>query len=358
MVTTAETFRNRRVLVTGHTGFKGAWLAEWLLLLGADVTGFALPPPTSPSLFAQLGLGSRLRHLEGDVRDPAALRRAIDASRPDFVFHLAAQALVRRSYREPLLTWESNLTGSLHLLEALRDVDWPCAAVFVTTDKVYENREWDRGYGEEDALGGRDPYSASKAAAELAVSSWRSSFFPARHPVRLASARAGNVIGGGDWAQDRIVPDAMRALAAGESIRVRNPRAMRPWQHVLEALSGYLLLAAQLAASDGGAVATAFNFGPPPASTRTVESLTNEILKSWPGQWHRDSAADAPHEAEKLQLATDRASRRLGWRPRWSFEVTVANTVQWYRLACDNPPADRLRTLTCTQIRNYEASLP
>ena len=238
-------YRGKSVLVTGHTGFKGAWLAEWLLALGARVHGYALESPTEPALFHQLGLADRLQHELGDVRDAAGVRQSVARAQPDFVFHLAAQALVRGSYVQPLETYATNVLGTANVLDALRTLEKPCAAVFITTDKCYENREWVHGYREEDPLGGHDPYSSSKAAAEIAIASWRRAFFR-EHPVRIASARAGNVIGGGDWASDRIVPDCIRSLQAGQPIAVRNPNATRPWQHVLEPLSGYLGLGALL----------------------------------------------------------------------------------------------------------------
>ena len=244
----------KTVLVTGHTGFKGAWLAEWLLALGARVHGYALESPTEPALFHQLGLADRLQHELGDVRDAAGVRQSVARAQPDFVFHLAAQALVRASYVQPLETYATNVLGTANVLDALRTLEKPCAAVFITTDKCYENREWVHGYREEDPLGGHDPYSSSKAAAEIAIASWRRAFFR-EHPVRIASARAGNVIGGGDWALDRIIPDCIRSLQAGQPIAVRNPNATRPWQHVLEPLSGYLGLAALLygeRSEDGG----------------------------------------------------------------------------------------------------------
>ena len=238
-----QTFSGKIVWLSGVSGFKGAWLAEWLLSLGAEIRGFCLPPPTQPSLFDQTGLASRIVWDCADLRDANAVRNSLLEAQPDFVFHLAAQPLVRLSYREPVETWETNVMGTIHVLEALRQLDKACAAVLVTTDKCYDNREWVHGYREEDALGGHDPYSSSKAGCELAIASWRRSFFNG-HPVKVASARAGNVIGGGDWAQDRILPDCVRALAAGAPIEVRNPGAVRPWQHVLESLSGYLCLAA------------------------------------------------------------------------------------------------------------------
>ncbi len=347
----ADAFHGRRVLVTGHTGFKGSWLCEWLLALNARVTGLALEPPTRPSLFEQLDLSGRMEDRRGDIRDAAAVGAAFEASRPDYVFHLAAQPIVRRSYAEPALTWETNVMGTVQILEAIRRVDRPCVAVIVTTDKCYENREWVHAYREEDALGGYDPYSSSKAATELAVQSWRRSFFPGAHPVRLASARAGNVIGGGDWAEDRIVPDAVRALAANASIPVRNPAATRPWQHVLEPLGGYLLLAARLAGeSSTAALRGAFNFGPRPESNRTVRTVVEEILRHWPGTWEDRSDPTGPHEAGLLNLAHEKAFHLLGWSPIWDFSETIRRTVEWYRGV--NAGADPAE-LTCRQIWEY-----
>lgn len=352
-------YRGRRVLVTGHTGFKGAWLAEWLLALGADVTGFALPAPTSPSLFDQLGLQSRLRHVEGDVRDLAAVRAVIDSVAPEFVFHLAAQPLVRLSYDHPVETYATNVMGTANLLEAVRLAERPCVVVAITTDKCYENKEWVHSYREEDPMGGYDPYSASKGAAELVIASYRRSFFSDKdHPVRLASARAGNVIGGGDWALDRIVPDCIRALVKGEAIPVRNKVATRPWQHVLEPLSGYLWLGACLADSKlshfSAQLTSAFNFGPALASNRTVASLVQEVLQHWPGQWVDRSDPNAPHEAKLLNLATDKAHHFLGWSPAWPFDETIARTVAWYRAA--TAPGCDVHALTSGQIAAYTAA--
>ncbi|PWU20713.1 MAG: CDP-glucose 4,6-dehydratase, partial [Verrucomicrobia bacterium] len=243
-------YSGRNVLVTGHTGFKGGWLCQWLLGLGAEVTGYSLPPPTQPALFEQLALADRMHHLDGDVRDEVAFTQAVRKSAPDFIFHLAAQSLVRESYRTPVATWQTNVMGTVHVLEAARGLNKKCAVVCITSDKCYENREWLYGYREEDSLGGHDPYSSSKGAAEIAIAAWRRSFFQSRDAnskgVSIASARAGNVIGGGDWATDRIVPDCVRALQQREPIAVRNPCATRPWQHVLEPLSGYLWLGARL----------------------------------------------------------------------------------------------------------------
>jgi CDP-glucose 4,6-dehydratase len=349
-------YRGKRVLVTGHTGFKGAWLSEWLLQLGAEVTGLALSPTTSPSLFDQLGLERRITHVVGDIRDLSSIDRVIKECRPEFVFHLAAQPLVRLSYAMPVETYGTNVMGTVHVLDAIRRAGRPCVVVAVTTDKCYENQENGRIYDEEDALGGHDPYSASKGAAEIAIASYRRSFFSAPNsPVRLASARAGNVIGGGDWAPDRIVPDCIRALATAQAIPVRNKVSTRPWQHVLEPLSGYLWLAACLAhpelAADKSVPAAAFNFGPELASNRTVIDLVTEILQHWPGRWEDRSDPKAVHEAKLLNLSIAKAQRVLGWRPVWDFFQAVAATVQWYR-AVQYAPADGAR-LTCEQIDLY-----
>ncbi|QNJ16005.1 CDP-glucose 4/6-dehydratase [Synechococcus sp. A18-40] len=331
----------KRVLLTGHTGFKGSWLSLWLLSLGAEVWGYSLPPEQHRSLFKDLALekdSGRLTHLFGDIRDLQALQEFVQQAQPEVVLHLAAQPLVRRSYSDPLGTWSTNVQGSLHLLEALKPLQHHCAVVMVTTDKVYDNREWDYGYREDDRLGGHDPYSASKAAAELAIASWRASFCgygPNQNCyLAVSTARAGNVIGGGDWAVDRIVPDAMRSLAAANPIRVRSPLATRPWQHVLEPLGGYLLLAQRLATVDSGvghSYASAFNFGPALEANRSVKELVEAALHHWSGQWQDCSDPKAPHEASRLHLQIDKAHHQLNWRPRWDFPTTVARTVAWYR---------------------------
>jgi len=350
-------FRGKRVFLTGHTGFKGAWLAEWLLALGAKVTGYSLPPNTRPSLFQQLGLGSRLKNIEADIRHPETLAKALHTSKPDFVFHLAAQALVRPSYERPAETFDVNAMGTAYVLDALRSYRKSCAAVFVTTDKCYENREWVHAYREEDKLGGHDPYSASKAAAEIVIHSYRSSFFQ-NLPVKIASARAGNVLGGGDWAKDRIIPDCIRALVKKQPIPVRNKTATRPWQHVLEPLSGYLWLAASLAnpkfsKSPPADIASAFNFGPGHESNRTVAELVAEVLKHWPGKWEDKSDPKAVHEAELLQLATDKAHALLGWSPAWKFPDAIENTVEWYRDSAAARSAQEFQVQTIFQINQY-----
>ena len=357
-----DVFRGKTVWLSGHTGFKGSWLTAWLLHLGARVHGYALEPPTTPNLFDQIGLSGRLEHRIADIRDRHAVAAAIEEAQPDFVFHLAAQPLVRLSYEQPVETYDVNVMGTVHVLDALRRLKRPCAAVFVTTDKCYENREWLYAYREEDPLGGYDPYSSSKAAAEITVAAYRRSFFdPATNPrVKIASARAGNVIGGGDWAVDRIVPDSIRALQNRQPIAVRNKRSTRPWQHVLEPLSGYLSLAAQLsvAAEAGlGRLCAAFNFGPPLQSNRAVADLVEELLKHWPGEWVDRTDMKAPHEATLLNLATDKAFHLLGWSSAWSFQETIAATVAWYRCAHEvgNNAQPELLALTTRQIERYQS---
>lgn len=326
----ADRYRAKRAFVTGHTGFKGSWLSEWLIALGAQVTGFSDIIQPEPSLFRKLDLQTRMHHITGDVRDAAALAAAMRGCEPDFVFHLAAQPLVRRSYRQPAETFEVNVMGTVHLLEAIRALPSPPAAVLVTSDKCYENQEWVNGYREEDPMGGYDPYSASKGCAELAINCWRRSFFGTASTAKIASARAGNVIGGGDWSEDRIVPDCVRALIKCQEITVRRPEAVRPWQHVLEPISGYLLLGAILS-GDSPIASDAYNFGPEIHSNRNVAALVTELLRHWPGKWKVACDPSAPHEAGLLNLAIDKAVHQLKWRPVWNFERTVEATAQWYR---------------------------
>ncbi len=327
-----EFWKNRRVLITGHTGFKGSWLLLLLHQLGAEVFGYALKPDTTPSLFQEAELSGYCRTDIADVQDFSRIKKCVLSVQPHVIFHLAAQSLVRRSYSEPLDTWRTNVLGTANLLESLKLLKNRCTGVIVTTDKVYENREWHYAYRESDTIGGHDPYSASKAAAELALASWRSSFFNmSGSKVRLASARAGNVIGGGDWSKDRIVPDMVRHLNDETAIPVRNPNAMRPWQHVLEPLKGYLLLAELLYNSDNAELQSAFNFGPGSNSIRTVRNLVEEGLKHWSGRWANLAQINAPHEAEVLKLTSAKARSLLGWKPRWDFEQAVRYTIDWYR---------------------------
>jgi CDP-glucose 4,6-dehydratase len=351
-------YQGARVLVTGHTGFKGSWLCQWLLRLGAEVHGYARDPQPHETLFGQLGLGARLASdTRADVCDIEALRRTVDRIKPNFVFHLAAQPLVRLSFEIPVETFATNVMGTVHLLDCLRDYAAPFVCVVVTTDKCYENREWLHAYREEDAMGGYDPYSASKGCAELVTSAFRRSYFQGDHNRRVASARAGNVIGGGDWAKDRIVPDIFRALRAGEPIPVRNKLATRPWQHVLEPLSGYLWLAAslhdrRLARFPITELSSGFNFGPSLASNRTVAEVVESVLQRTPGKWVDRSDPNAVHEAEKLNLATDKAFHMLGWSPTWGFDETIQRTVEWYTdPRCDSDA----RELTMEQIEAYES---
>jgi len=353
-------FRNQRVLVTGHTGFKGAWLSIWLQQLGAEVSGYALQPPTEPNLFAIIRdavFPAAERDCRGDIRDLPALESAVARAEPSVIFHLAAQSLVRESYADPLGTLQTNALGTANLLEVLRRRGQPCVVVIVTSDKCYENKEWEFAYRENDPLGGHDVYSMSKAAAELVASAWRRSFLH-KSNVRMATARAGNVIGGGDYARDRIVPDAVFALSRGEPVPVRNPKATRPWQHVLECLSGYLSLAAELVTDrDQTRIAqleSAVNFGPGAASNRSVAELVEEFLRHWPdGRWENKQSADAPHEAGRLNLAIDKAAALLAWFPVWDFRETIRRTAEWYRVAHTSAASGRLLEITRAQLAAY-----
>jgi CDP-glucose 4,6-dehydratase len=320
-----------RVFLTGHTGFKGAWLSLVLSELGADVHGFALPPPTEPSLFEVCGVAARLAsHCVGDVRSAGQVREAMAEARPTVVFHLAAQSLVRRSYREPLETVATNVMGTVHVLQAAAEVDGVRAVINVTTDKCYENRERAEPYREYEPLGGFDPYSSSKGCSELLTAAWRRSFLQAKG-VRVATARAGNVIGGGDWAEDRLVPDFLRAIDAGRELVVRFPGATRPWQHVLEPLAGYVRLAERLLADGGERQAEAWNFGPAADDVRSVAWLVERLCEGAPGtRWSVDASAQ-PHEAALLSLDSTKAIERLGWRPRWDAGEAVRKTLEWHR---------------------------
>ena len=328
-----QAFKGKRVWLSGHTGFKGAWLAEWLHALGARVHGYALPPDLTQPLFGGLCLGARLDSEFSDIRNEKAVRRSIADFQPDFVFHLAAQPLVRLSYDIPAETMATNVMGTVHVLDALRELKKPCAAVMVTSDKCYENLETGRPHEETDPMGGRDPYSASKGMAELAIASYQGSYFGTEHPVRVASARAGNVIGGGDLAVDRIVPDMIRARQAGRPLTVRNPSATRPWQHVLEPLSGYLWLGACLAsprlAAFPNEVATSFNFGPNPEAVRSVGDLVDGFVRAWP-DLRVEAGPPGPHEAAKLSLSIAKAARVLRWSPIWNFSHTLERTAGWH----------------------------
>jgi CDP-glucose 4,6-dehydratase len=347
-------FQGKRVLVTGHTGFKGAWLSQWLLDLGARVTGYSIGIPTQPSLFEALDLRSRLDHRKGDIRDASAVQQLFQEVEPDIVFHLAAQALVRPSYDLPRETFETNLMGTVNVLEGVRKSTRLITGVIVTTDKCYENQDQGVAFSETAPLGGKDPYAASKACAEIAFSAYSRSFFGQRSAAaHFASARAGNVIGGGDWSEDRIVPDCVRSWSAGEVVSLRHPQATRPWQHVLEPLGAYLFLAASLSQSPSGFTGQAFNFGPAPDGSRTVQDLVEALKRTWTqARWQ---LADQPDplrkEAAFLSLNCQKAEAQLGWRPVLHFDESVQMTARWYRDYYENPLS--ALSLTTDQIRDY-----
>ena len=351
----AAFWRGRRVFLTGHTGFKGSWLALWLRELGAQVVGYSEPPPTSPSLFEACAVAHGLEHVEGDIRDVSAVSRALATARPEVVIHLAAQALVRQSYEDPVGTFATNVMGTVHLLQAVRHSAPEARAVLcVTSDKCYENREWLWGYREDEPLGGHDPYSASKASAELVTSAYRRSWF-ANGAIGVASARSGNVIGGGDWARDRLAVDAVTAFQGGTPLRLRNPDAIRPWQHVLEPLAGYLRLCERLAEAPG-AFSEAWNFGPQ-GEPAAVKHVADRLAALWGkgALWEQDPDAH-PHEARSLALDCHKALVRLQWRPRWSLERALSATTDWYRSYFEDPRS--ILDFTLRQIAEYQASPP
>lgn len=344
-------FEGRKILLTGHTGFKGSWLSLWLAKLGAKVTGLSIDIPSTPSLFELASVADCVDHRVGDVRDAAAMVALVREVQPDFVFHLAAQPLVRLSYREPLTTLDTNVMGTANVLEAVRAWGGRCDIVVVTSDKCYRNDGRREGYCETDPMGGHDPYSMSKAAAELVTDCWRSSYFSAPDsPIRLATGRAGNVIGGGDWAEDRIVTDCIAALTAGQPIGIRNPLATRPWQHVLEPLSGYMWLAHQLRA--GADVAQGWNFGPSQKNIRNVQQLVDQLIRNWgSGSAFFMQESGAPREAAALSLCVALARSELAWQPVWDFERTIAETVEWYKSWLHDK--EGLRCFTEDQIDAY-----
>jgi CDP-glucose 4,6-dehydratase len=352
MVNSPPFWRGKRVFVTGHTGFKGAWLALWLTDLGAEVTGYSLPPPTDPSLFDVARVRGRVWHVEGDVRDEAALARAVREAQPEIVFHLAAQSLVRLSYDEPVATYATNVMGTVNLLEAVRRRDGVRALVCVTSDKCYENRETPRPYREDDAMGGYDPYSSSKGCAELVTAAYRRSFFSGGGAA-VATARAGNVIGGGDWAKDRLVPDLLNGFAAGDRPLIRFPSAVRPWQHVLEPLAGYLRLAEAL--WEGDSAADGWNFGPDEIDARPVGWIADRLAALWgEGAAWETTGEPQPHEAHVLRLDCAKARRELSWRPVWALDEALRRTVAWRR-ALDGG-AD-MTDFSLQQIRARQAAL-
>jgi len=337
-----DTYRGRRVLITGHTGFKGSWLVLWMQELGASITGVALPPGTSPNHWDLLNLDVADHRL--DIRDNKLLFRLVADSQPEIVFHLAAQPLVRRSYRDPLETWSTNIMGTANLLEACRHTESVRAIVVVTTDKVYENKEWNWGYREIDRLGGHDPYSASKVATELVASSFRKAFFQTANSPLLATVRAGNVIGGGDWSEDRLIADVVRAMTGHSSLEIRAPQATRPWQHVLECLSGYLVLG-QFLLDGRQEYADAWNFGPDPESNLTVNEVLRIFGTHWPNlNWHTSTERQR-HEASLLYLDSAKAKSHLGWRPVWTLHTALAKTAEWYRSYYQNSKVDSLAQL-------------
>lgn len=350
LVKELDIFRGKRVLVTGHTGFKGSWLCMWLLKLGAEVNGYALPPENERDHFNLLKMNQLINHVEADVRDFDRVKGVMDEVQPEFVFHLAAQSLVRLSYENPRMTFDTNVGGSVNVLEAARLCPSVRSLIYVTTDKCYRNNEWVWGYRENDILGGRDPYSASKAAAEIVFTAYLESYKISRPGFGAASVRAGNVIGGGDWARDRIVPDCVTSLIEGKPIIIRNPGATRPWQHVLEPLYGYLLLAARLY-SEPDRYSGPWNFGPRGESIRNVDQLARGIIELWgKGSLEYNIDSNAPHEANVLQLNCDKAHHLLGWYPCWDYPATLQHTVEWYRGMQRGEPILRL---TNDQIELY-----
>jgi CDP-glucose 4,6-dehydratase len=352
----ASFWEGKVVLLTGHTGFKGSWLSLWLQSMGVNVIGYALAPPTNPSLFVAANVANGMTSLEGDIRDIAALSKVFKKYQPEIVIHMAAQSLVRHSYANPIETYSTNVMGTVHLLEAARLAGSVRAIVNVTSDKCYENREWVWGYRENEAMGGYDPYSNSKGCAELVTSAYRNSYFNpknfADHQVALASVRAGNVIGGGDWAEDRLIPDIMRAIVRGEPVRIRNPNAIRPWQYVLEPLSGYLMLAEKLW-EDGAAYGEAWNFGPNDEDAKPVSWIVARLTKIWGkgASWVLDDG-DHPHEAHYLKLDCSKAKSRLNWQPRWHLEDTLSAIVDWHH---ERQTGEDMRAVTLRQIAAYKA---
>ncbi len=351
-------WKDKRVLLTGHTGFKGSWLSLWLQSMGSQVVGYALAPPTKPSLFDLAEVGSGMTSIIGDIRDLKQLRETFSTHQPEIVIHMAAQALVRHSYVEPVETYSTNVMGTVNLLEAVRSTQSVKAVVNVTSDKCYENREWAWGYRENEAMGGYDPYSNSKGCSELVTAAYRNSYFHpekySEHGVAIASGRAGNVIGGGDWADDRLIPDILRAITEGKPVNIRNPHAVRPWQHVLEPLSGYLLLAQKLH-GEGAAYAEGWNFGPRAEDARPVQWIVEKLTNAWGdgASWSLDGG-DHPHEAHHLKLDCSKANGQLHWHPRWRLEQALSAIIEWHRAHRDGQD---MRQTTIWQIDAYNAAV-
>jgi CDP-glucose 4,6-dehydratase len=357
----SQIFRNKSVLVTGHTGFKGAWLCLWLHRMGAKVTGLSLVPPTTPNHFTEANVVDLLdSHILADIRDEKAVGLAIEESQPDLILHLAAQTIVRRGYREPLETFSTNVMGTACVLEAIRLAKRPCSVVIVTSDKCYDNREQVWGYREKDPMGEKDPYGGSKGAAELVVRSYRDSFFPvsgiAQHGIKVASARAGNVIGGGDWTEDALIVDVIKAIAIREPVVVRNPNAFRPWNHVLQALSGYLTLSARLMTSNDPTFCSGWNIGPIPGNEIPVREVVELLLEEWgEGSWIDGSDPNAPREAGILRLSIDKALWELNWKPCWDVRESIRQTARWYRHRLGNEGA--MQDFSLSQIAEYEDAM-
>ena len=355
-MTSRKFWVGKRVFLTGHTGFKGSWLSVWLKDLGADLTGFALPPPTKPSLFEVANVAPGMTSIIGDIRDPIALENALRNARPEIVIHMAAQPIVRLSYDQPIETYSTNVMGLVHLFEAVRKSPGVRAVVNVTSDKCYENKEWVWGYRESEPMGGYDPYSSSKGCAELVTAAYRRSFFNpdeySKHGVAVASARAGNVIGGGDWALDRLIPDIMRAIEAGRPVNIRNPDAIRPWQHVLEPLSGYLTLAQKLYES-GSAFAEGWNFGPAETDARPVQWIVERLTEMWGegARWQLDTGNKSLHEAHYLKLDCSKAWTALGWKPVWDLQHALSRICGWHKWALQGQD---MYAKTLSQIREYQ----
>ncbi|MEK9570329.1 MAG: CDP-glucose 4,6-dehydratase [Paracoccaceae bacterium] len=346
---TPSFWKDKSVFLTGHTGFKGGWIAHWLFELGASVNGFSLEPPTQPNFFTETQLQNRLTHSTiGDIRDLAALTSALNQAKPDIVIHMAAQPLVRESYSTPIETFAANVMGTVNLLEAARQVGTAKVIVNITTDKCYENKEWLWPYRENDHLGGHDPYSASKACAEIAAAAYRNSFL-ADANIQLASVRGGNVIGGGDWATDRLIPDFLRALDAGKTLTIRSPNATRPWQHVLEPLSGYLLLAEKLY-TEGAKFAEAWNFGPNDDDAKPVSWIVEKLCAQIPSASWKTENAKQHHEAGLLKLDSSKAKSKLGWAPRWGLETALSKTTEWHQMWCNR---EDMSAVTSEQIQAY-----
>jgi len=350
-------WKDKRVLITGHTGFKGSWLSLWLQSMGAKVVGYALAPPTNPSLFEVARVGLGMTSLIGDIRDLARLQAVLTEHQPEIVIHMAAQSLVRYSYLEPVETYSTNVMGTVNLLEAVRHTKSVKAVVNVTSDKCYENREWAWGYRENEAMGGYDPYSNSKGCAELVTAAYRNSYFPpakyAEHGVAIGSGRAGNVIGGGDWAEDRLIPDMMRAITSGQPVSIRNPNSIRPWQHVLEPLSGYLLLAQKLY-EEGPAFAEGWNFGPNDDDAKPVEWILDYLTMTWGegASWKLDGG-NHPHEAHYLKLDCSKAKSRLQWLPRWTLAKAIVQICVWHKM---HLAGSDMRAMCLDQIKQYETA--